>query len=228
MITPGSFGRDATLRGLVFILPWIGINVSCDLDAGEEKATGGEAGPLRLVLVRHAEAYRNLPSWNEVPAEKLDTLTPRGVLQADAVGRALKEKGAGVAAVLTAPTGRARQTAVGLMKALGLQGAPEEEAAINACQAGESGKDKEARIRGAIESLVKKYPGKTVVIVTHQHLIRLALKRAAPKGKKGKYKVPASPPGSMAVLLVLKDAWKIEKEPEVVGVKKEESEKKKK
>jgi broad specificity phosphatase PhoE len=206
------------------------LHVTPDLNAGEGKAADGKAGPvgLRVILVRHAEAFRNLRNRKEIPSKKWDTLTPRGVLQADAVGRALKEEGTQVAAVLTAPTGRARQTAVGLMKALGLKGAPEEDAAINACQAGESAKDKAVRILGAIESLVKKYPGKTVVVVTHQHLIRSALKRAAQKGKKGKNKVPACPPGSMAVLLVGKDAWKIEKVPEVVVVKKKESEKKEK
>ena len=95
MKTSQGFGRDATLRGLVLVLALIGMTATADLDAGEEKAADGKAGPaaLRLILVRHAEAYRNLSNRSEVPAEKLDTLTPRGVLQADAVGRALKEKG---------------------------------------------------------------------------------------------------------------------------------------
>ncbi len=230
MITSRWFGRNATLQGffLGLFLAGMGMYVSVDLNAEEEagKAAAGEAGsvPLRLILVRHAEAYRNLPNRKEQPHEKWDTLTPQGVLQADAVGMALKKEGTRVAAVLTAPTGRARQTAVGIMKALGLKGAPKEDAAVNACQAGESSKDKAARILGAIEGLVKKYPGQTVLIVTHQHLMLSALKHAASKEEKEEEKSLSCPPGSIAVVLVGKDAWKIEKQPELleVAAKKEE------
>ena len=95
--------------------------VCSDINTEDRKANDTATAPtgLRLILVRHAEAYRNLPGRQSVPDSMLDTLTPRGIKQADAVGKALKESGVQVATVLTAPTGRAGQTASLLMKALG-------------------------------------------------------------------------------------------------------------
>ena len=164
--------------------------------------------PVRLLL----------PDWRSVPDSKLDSLTPRGIKQADAVGKALKESGVQVATVLTAPTGRAGQTASLLMKALGLQGKPVRDPAVNACQSDETNADRSARIMGAIAKLEKEYPGKTAVIVTHRHLIQCALDRAAQNQKNGTDNNYQCPPGSMTVLHIDKDAWKIEKEPELIGV----------
>ena len=184
-----------------------------DMNSGDAKA--GSQG-LRLILVRHAEAFRNLPDRDSVPADRWDTLTPRGVQQAEAVGKALKESGEQVATVLTAPTGRARQTATLVMKIMGLEGAPVVDPAVHACQAGESNEEKAARMLATIEKLEKKYVGKTVMIVTHQHLICCALDRAAQDDKSMEGKTLRCPPGSLTILSMSKDGWKLEKEPEVI------------
>ena len=71
---------------------------------------------------------------------------------------------------------------------------------------------------GAIAKLEKEYPGKTAVIVTHRHPIQCALDRAAQNQKNGTDNNYQCPPGSMTVLHIDKDAWKIEKKPELIGV----------
>jgi len=223
--------RYISLLGLILMMAW-GCSQKRDAAriedkkaAEEEKAAEDKKADdvavqpsgLQLILVRHAEAFQNTPAWQSVPDSKLDTLTPRGIKQADAVGMALKRNGVQVATVLTAPTGRAGQTAALIMKVLGLQGKPAIDPAVNACQAGETSADKSARIMGAIAELEKKYAGKAVVIVTHQHLIYCVLDRATQNEKNGTGKSFSCPPGSMTVLQIGKEAWKIEKEPELIG-----------
>ena len=219
MINLGVAARNISLLGLILMMVCGCSHKRDDANAKDKKAIDAAAGPsgLQLILVRHAEAFRNLPDWQSVPDSSLDSLTPRGIKQADAVGKALKESGLQVATVLTAPTGRAGQTAALLMKALGLQGKPAIDPAVDACQAGETRADRSARIMGAIARLEQRYIGKTVVIVTHQHLIHCALDRAAQNEKDGTGEFFKCPPGSMTVLHISKDAWKIEKKPEVIG-----------
>ena len=219
MKNSGVSARNILVLGLI-LMTALGCSHKRDDANGEGKNVvdaPAESSGLQLILVRHAEAFRNTPDWKSVPATKLDSLTPRGIKQADAVGKALKESGADVATVVTAPTGRASQTAALLMKALGLQGGPAKDPAVNACQAGETSADRSARITGAIAKLEQSHAGKTVVIVTHQHLIHCVLDRAAKNEKAGAGEVFKCPPGSMAVLHISKDAWKIEKKPELIG-----------
>lgn len=215
----GVLARNIPLLGLVLMMVWGCSHKRDNADVNNKKAIDAAAGAsgLQLILVRHAEAFRNLPDWQSVPDTRLDSLTPRGIKQADAVGKALKESGVQVATVLTAPTGRAGQTAALLMKALGLQGKPAKDPAVDACQAGETSADKSARIMGAIARLEQRYMGKTLVIVTHKHLILCVLDRAAQNEKAGTGELFKCPPGSMTVLHISKDEWKIEKKPEVIG-----------
>lgn len=44
---------------------------------------------LRVYIVRHAEAYKNVPHLPSTPEEKLDSLTPKGLMQAAPVGDGL-------------------------------------------------------------------------------------------------------------------------------------------
>ena len=215
----GAAARNISLLGLILMTAWGCSHKRDDANAKDKKDidAAAESSGLKLILVRHAEAFRNLPDLQSVPESGLDSLTPRGIKQADAVGKALKESGVQVATVVTAPTGRASQTADLLMKALGLQGKPAIDPAVDACQADETSADRSARIMGAIAGLEQRYPGKTVVIVTHQHLIHCALDRAAQNEKDGTGEFFKCPPGSMTVLHISKDTWKIEKKPEVIG-----------
>jgi broad specificity phosphatase PhoE len=75
-------------------------------------------GALRLYLVRHGQALSNLDPAPDLPSAELDHLTALGKRQAEAAGHALA--GRGVASVLSSPASRARETATGIAKALGL------------------------------------------------------------------------------------------------------------
>ena len=215
----GVAARNLSLLGLILMTAWGCSHKQDDANAKDNEANNDAAGSsgLQLILVRHAEAYRNLPDRQSVPGSKLDTLTPRGIKQAEAVGQALKESEAQVATVLTAPTGRASQTAALLMETMGLEGEPVIDPAVDACQAGETNADQSARIMGAIERLEQRYEGETVVIVTHQHLIHCALDRAVRNEKDDAGEFFECPPGSMTILHISEDAWTIEQKPEVVG-----------
>ena len=225
MVRLSVSARNISLLGLILIMAWGCSHKQDDANTEDKKAAedknandaASAPSGLQLILVRHAEAFQNTPDWQSLPDSKLDTLTPRGIKQADAVGQALKKSGGQVATVRSAPTGRASQTAALIMKALGLQGEPVIDPAVNACQAGDTSADKSARIMGAIAELEQQYAGKTVVIVTHQHLIHCVLDRAVQNENDGTGEFFSCPPGSMTVLHIGKDAWKIEKKPEVIG-----------
>lgn len=188
---------------------------------GEETAAQAGQDPLskatlRLFLVRHAEAFRNLPKDKaaqeaEIPLDKLDTLTPHGLQQAGAAGQQLKDKS--LAAVLTAPTGRARQTAARIAAAVGLQEAAEEDANFRECGREESAEAKAARALLAVEKLALRYNGKTVAIVTHQHLILALVERAARSNPAQAQKKFSCPPGSVAEVAIEKGRWTLAQEP---------------
>lgn len=158
--------------------------------------TTAEPGVLTLFIVRHAEAYQNLLFHSHMPKEKQDSLTPDGLKQARRVGEYLKEKN--IAAVVASPTGRTRQTARIISEEVGLKGIYFESPAFKSMkkgktsdgkpvtwswrrmqwktgydprpQGGESLKDATDRAVRGVESLMKKYPGKVVVIVTHSDI----------------------------------------------------------
>jgi hypothetical protein len=113
MMCSGLSAGNISLLGQLLMVACVCSDKQNDINTEDGKAndTATASAVLRLILVRHAEAYRNLPGRQSVPDSMLDTLTPRGIKQADAVGKALKESGVQVATVLTAPTGRAGQTA---------------------------------------------------------------------------------------------------------------------
>ena len=67
--------------------------------AKTEKAQLPAKTTVCVFIVRHAEAYKNLPDTSGMSKEKLDSLTPRGEEQAAAAGAYLRDKG--VAAVIT-------------------------------------------------------------------------------------------------------------------------------
>jgi broad specificity phosphatase PhoE len=77
-----------------------------------------QPGAVRLYLVRHGQALSNLSPVPNLPPAGLDHLTTQGKRQAAAAGRALA--GRGVASVLASPAFRARETAEGIVHALGL------------------------------------------------------------------------------------------------------------
>src|SRR5690242_15386523 len=75
---------------------------------------------VQIYLVRHARAYRNEPNSAGMPPEKLDSLTPRGIAQADEAADSLLKKH--VVVVYASPTHRTMQTAEIIAKKLHAQG----------------------------------------------------------------------------------------------------------
>ncbi|GEM_PF-1737157 len=148
---------------------------------------------LHMIVVRHAEAYTNLDGTRDMPQQERDSLTPRGIEQAEAAGRALKKRL--VARWISSPAGRAKQTCeiitaenrvpgelvtdsafVSTRDGVLSDGSPVpwawREAQWKAGKdprpiGGESLSDVVERVRGKIESLKREYTGQTVVIVTH-------------------------------------------------------------
>jgi probable phosphoglycerate mutase len=161
--------------------------------------------PMHVFLVRHASAWKNVPSAQRprpMSAAELDSLTPSGVALAEKVGRSLAGKG--VVAVYTSPARRAQQTAAAIAKATGA-GDPITDEAFRSLDVGndaraasgttrmknwksgddprppggESLEDGFARANAELLQLAKKYPGQTVVVVTHGEIASALITRAA-------------------------------------------------
>lgn len=148
---------------------------------------------LHVFVVRHAQAYKNIPQPAGTPEEKLDSLTPKGVRQAAAAGKFLAGKV--IVAVITSPTGRTRQTADAIGTALELDEHYVEDSAFASIKngrtpdnksttwswrknqlkagrdprpaGGESFRDGVARATTAVMKLSDTYKGKAVAIISH-------------------------------------------------------------
>jgi broad specificity phosphatase PhoE len=169
-------------------------NLGCA--SSDSKRSLTQAEKTRMFVVRHAEAYKNLPQTRTIPKEKLDSLTSLGMQQAKECGMSLNGKG--IVAVVTLPTGRTRETARIISEQLGLKGAISEDSAFFSMRkgitpdgrkvtwwwreaqwaadrdprpkGGESLEDAARRVTHAVELLVQRYSGKGVVIVTHSDI----------------------------------------------------------
>jgi probable phosphoglycerate mutase len=188
---------------------------------------------LRVYVVRHGEAYRNVPHPADMPEQKLDSLTPKGLTQAASAGKFLKGKS--VAAVIASPTGRTRQTAQPICEALGLQEGYAQDAAFASLKAGktpdgepvswawrqeqwkagrdprpaggESLADGATRAVNAIGQLAKKYPGGSVVIVSHGEICAALLGRAEDTPMCERYELHDVPTGSVSEIVITDAGW---------------------
>lgn len=159
-----------------------------------EKSKGSHG--TKVFIVRHAEAYKNLPVRVPMSREKQDSLTPEGFKQAKKTGEYLKNRD--VAVVVASPTGRTRQTAHIIAQEIGLKGIFSENMAFRSTkqganpdgspatwswrkgqwntgydprpQRGESLQDAVNRAVQAVAVLIRQYPEKGVVIVTHSDI----------------------------------------------------------
>jgi phosphohistidine phosphatase len=104
-------------------------------------------GPVRLYLVRHAEAAPGEP-------DELRPLTAKGRRQARDLGQRLAAQGAAGAAVLTSPLLRARETGEEIARAIGTSPRPDERLAPGAGA-------------GALREIAAEH-GEAVVAVGHQ------------------------------------------------------------
>jgi phosphohistidine phosphatase len=103
--------------------------------------------PVRLVIVRHAEAASGEP-------DELRPLTPEGRRTARALGQRLADEGLHPDAVLTSPLLRARETAQELARPAGLEAEPDDRLAPGATP---------ESVRAAAGGR-----GETVIVVGHQ------------------------------------------------------------
>jgi len=126
------------------------------------------SGALRVYLVRHGQALSNLDPVPDLPPAELDHLTALGTRQAEAVGRALA--GRGVTSVLTSPASRARETAEGIARALGLS-APAVEPRLRPMERGESMEQVGDRVDGLVRAVARSRRGTGVVLVAHGEVL---------------------------------------------------------
>lgn len=190
---------------------------------------------LHIYVVRHGEAYRNIPHPADTPEEKLDSLTPRGLQQAATAGNFLKDKG--VVAVIASPTGRTRQTADAIGEALGLTRhyledkafAPLREGTTPEGQpvswswrqeqwksgrdprpaGGESLEDGTARAINAIGQLMHRYPGDTIAIVSHGEICATLLGQAENTPICERYQLHDVPTGSVSEIVITDAGWRL-------------------
>ena len=151
---------------------------------------------LRLIVVRHAEAFTNLKETADMPPEERDSLTPKGKEQARARGQFLRDYP--IACWISSPAGRAIKTRDILADRHGEKEKVMVDSAFASIRdgwlpdgspvpwawrlarweadedprpaGGESLADAADRIIGRIESLELEYPGQAVVIVTHSDI----------------------------------------------------------
>jgi len=182
------------------------VSLAATLAAGRSVATEPSPAPtLRVFVVRHAQAWKNVPSLlrpHPMSDDELDALTPKGLARAEALGEELA--GHDVVAVYASPARRAQQTAAAIAQSLGL-GAPivsesfrtldsgsDPNAASGSARmknwkakkdprpaGGESLADGNARASNTVAELAKKYHGHAIVIVTHGEIASSLLTRAA-------------------------------------------------
>ena len=139
------------------------------------------SGALRVYLVRHGQALSNLDPVPDLPPAELDHLTALGTRQAEAVGRALV--GRGVTSVLTSPASRARETAEGIARALGLARARgRAAAAAHGARRGESMARVGDRVDGLVRALARSRRGTGVVLVAHGEVLAAYLGPSGPLG----------------------------------------------
>jgi len=189
-----------------------------------------------VFVVRHAQAYLNLPDHDGMPEEKLDSLTPRGIKQATATGAYLRDKN--IVLVVASPTGRTRQTSGIIAEQIGMKSSPSVDPAFAATkdgltpdgkpadwswrqeqwkadrdprpEGGESLEDAVNRAVQAVEELIRQHPGKALVIVTHSDICAGLAGQAAGTPFPSRYGKHKTSFGSVIQIAVSPDGnWKL-------------------
>lgn len=190
---------------------------------------------VRVYVVRHAAAWKNVPSQRRPPGmteAQLDALTDGGRSQAKAVGSRLR--GAGVTRVVSSPAQRARQTAEAIAGVLGtgeievsdafqpLQHGTSREAAQYGWRTGnwkrgadprppdgESLGDALARASAFLDAAGREAPGTTLVVVTHGEITAALLSRAAGVSPLTGYARHFVGEGTISDIAVDGDGWEL-------------------
>lgn len=196
----------------------------------------GQPQPTALLVVRHGEAYSNLPTPPSMSREQLDSLTPKGVTEAAAAGTLAKQYL--VAAVVTSPTGRTRQTAAIIAEEVGFAEGVAEDAAFASVKmgtmpdgktttwewrfaewqagrdpqpvGGESLADAAGRAVRAVQALVARHAGKAVVVVTHSDIVAALIGQEVGTPIEQRYAKHTVPTGAVREITVGADGvWKL-------------------
>ncbi|MBA3611330.1 MAG: histidine phosphatase family protein [Nitrospirales bacterium] len=188
---------------------------------------------LRVYLVRHAEAKKNVVHVPWTPEKELDTLTVEGQRQAVAIGKFLKDKG--IVAILSSPAGRTSETAKAIGQVIGLKEGYEVDPAFTSLrggkgqdgnqiswawrekqwalgqdprpEGGESLSDGEIRAKGALNKLTESFPGNAVVIVSHGDICAALLGYAENIPMSKRYARHNVPTGSVSVFIMTHTGW---------------------
>jgi broad specificity phosphatase PhoE len=126
------------------------------------------SGAVRVYLVRHGQALSNLDPVPDLPRDELDHLTPLGTRQAEAAGHSLASRN--VKSVLTSPASRARETAEGIARALGLA-PPAVEPRLRPMEPVESVERVGDRVDRLVRALGRSRRGTGVVLVAHGEVL---------------------------------------------------------
>jgi broad specificity phosphatase PhoE len=127
---------------------------------------------MRALFLRHGESVHNADRRGEPsPGSDGDRLTERGIEQAHAAGAALRDFG--VTRLLSSPLRRARETAVAVGDALGLE--PEEIDYTHELTSGETFEQAIGRVRQLKAELEAGEAGELPLLVTHGIFTRLFL-----------------------------------------------------
>lgn len=171
----------------------------------QDGAAAGD-GSLRVYVIRHSYAWKNVPAAQRprpMSTAELDALTPEGVAKAKQVGASLA--GAKLAAVYSSPARRAQQTAVAIAGQAGVAQAPVVSEAFRTLDSGtdenassgtvrarswQAGKDPRPpggeslhdgfdRASAELEKLRKEFAGRAIAVVTHGEIAASLLSKAA-------------------------------------------------
>lgn len=206
MFPSSPLKKGPSLRPLVPLLALAALAMLSGSRAFAEDAAAPEPAPVfKLYVVRHCEAWKNVEHPPETPKEKLDSLTERGLAQAEALGAALKEKS--IAAVVTSPTVRTKQTAEAIGKAAGLEPPCAEDAALAPVSGDLSYADAIKRAKALVLDLAAKHPGKAAVVVTHGDIAPGLLGEAAGTELDKRAEKHEVPTGSYSEIEIAGDQW---------------------
>lgn len=224
-------------RKRIGVLLLLFLFAGCDRDRSTERSSSNltPESALNVFLLRHAEANKNVQQ-DETFTGDPEALTARGREQARAAGRFLKDKD--IIAVFTSPRPSTRRTAEAIAETLGLENAlfekedflplkegkmPEGKQTAWAWreqqweserdprpQGGESLQDGMDRASRAVESLARKYPGKSLVIVTHSDICAALIGKAEQTPISERYRKHEVPLGSMSQISVAAQTWSLE------------------
>jgi broad specificity phosphatase PhoE len=192
-----------------------------------------DVNQLTVYVVRHAEAYKNLNPLPNMPKEKLDSLTPKGVEQANLIGKALKK--VDIATIFTSPTGRTKETGAIIGQAfsspvnvmtspalVSLNNGKDEKGNSNTFEwretqwdknldpkpnGGESMQEGAMRIIGFVNQYRQSNKGTSIVLVTHGDICAAILGQAAKTPYAMRYKKHTIPTGSFKKIVIIGNNW---------------------